>query len=228
LGHRRRIWVGALAIALPLVASASIAATFDPAVFLPPPPASGSPAQQHELGELRQIVAARSADALSQAVSDDRTEDPSIFRVAIGDGFDLAALPATAKLLNDIDGQARDAENAAKKLFRRDRPWIADPSLATCATRGGDHTSYPSGHATMGYAAGVTLAALLPARAPAILLRARSFAENRMVCGMHYRSDIVAGQVLGTTVASTLLRDPAFRAEIDAAEAELKAAHLAP
>lgn len=68
---------------------------------------------------------------------------------------------------------------------------------------------------------------MIPEKAQAILARARDYAENRMVCGMHYRSDIVAGEVLGTTVARELLNNPAYRLEFDAAEKELKAAGLA-
>jgi len=199
----------------------------DPALILPPPPADGSPAQKAELAEVEQAVAARTPEMLAQAKADDALENPMIYKQVLGDGFDFGKLPATAKLFDDVMNAQRTAANDAKKFFSRNRPWVADPSLATCAPRGGDRTSYPSGHATMGFATGVMLAALVPEKAQAILARASGYAENRIVCGMHYRRDIVAGQVIGTTVAVALLRDPAFKPEFDAAEQELKAAHLA-
>ena len=58
------------------------------------------------------------------------------------------------------------------------------------------------------------------------MARANFYAENRLVCGMHFRRDIVAGEVLGTAVALTLMHDADFKAEFDAAEQELKAAHV--
>jgi acid phosphatase (class A) len=199
----------------------------DAARILPPPPADGSPAAKAELAELEQVVATRTPEALAQATEDDATENPTIYRAVIGDGFNLDALPATSKMLADVMREQRAAANRAKAFFHRSRPWVADPDIKTCGKRGDPHTSYPSGHATMGYSVGIVLAALIPEKAQAILTRANGFAENRLVCGMHFRRDIVAGEALGTAVGVALLHNAEFKAEFDAAGQELKAAHLA-
>ena len=223
-----RIAFLALAFAATTIAAAAAPLDIDPARLLPPPPADGSPAAKAERAELDQIVAARTPDALAQATADDEIENPTIYRAVIGEGFDLDKLPATSKMLADVMREQRAAANRAKKFFQRARPWVAEPDLKTCGPRGIDwHSSYPSGHATMGYSVGVILAAAIPEKAQAILTRANGYAENRLVCGMHFRRDIVAGEVLGTTVAVTLLHDQAFKTEFDAAEQELKAAHVA-
>ncbi len=88
--------------------------------------------------------------------------------------------------------------------------------------------SYPSGHATMGYAAAAVLANLMPGNAQVILARASDYAESRLICGVHYRADIDAGQVLGNVLVARLMTKPAFQAELEAARAELTAAHIAP
>ena len=147
---------------------------------------------------------------------------------AMGAGFDLKALPATAKLMAEVRAEEKAAADAAKNRFQRKRPWLIDNSLASCSREDEPLSSYPSGHATMGYSMAVVLADIAPSHAPALLARAKTYAESRLVCGMHFRADIVGGQVLGTAVALELLRNPAFKADRDAAAAELAAAKLAP
>lgn len=203
-------------------------AELDASRILPPPPAEGSAAAASELSELRAVVAARTPATLAQAKSDDETKNASIFADAMGAGFDLKALPATAKLMAEVRAEEKAAADAAKNRFQRKRPWLIDNSLASCSREDEPLSSYPSGHATMGYSMAVVLADIAPSHAPALLARAKTYAESRLVCGMHFRADIVGGQVLGTAVALELLRNPAFKADRDAAAAELAAAKLAP
>ena len=201
---------------------------YDPTRLLPPPPSDNSAATKAELIELKEIEAGRSPAQLARARSDDKTQNASIFAEIIGPGFDLRTLPATAKMFADIRREEQDAATAAKDFFGRSRPWIVDPSMASCSREDAPQSSFPSGHATMGYSMGVVLASLAPEKAQAILARASEYSENRLVCGMHFRRDIVAGQTLGTAIAIELMQSPGFRAEYDAAAIELRVAHFIP
>ena len=203
------------------------AAEIDPARLLPPQPAEGSPAARAELAELHAIEAARTPDLLAHAASDDVTKDASIFAAAMGPGFDLSRLPATARLMGEVRREEKAAADKAKAFFQRKRPWIVDPSLQSCSRDDEPLSSYPSGHATMGYSMALVLADIAPEKGQALLARAQDYADSRLVCGMHMRTDIVAGQVLGTAVALELLHNVSFEADRDAALAELKAAGLA-
>ena len=204
------------------------AADIDPIRLLSPPPADGSARQKAELDELRAIQASRTPGRLSLAAWDDVHEDASLYAPTLGLKFDPAVLPRTAKLLAIVDNDQEVAAKAAKAAFHRHRPWIFDASLVGCPR--GDKpdplTSYPSGHATTGYSIGVVLAALIPDKAADIMARASEYADSRLVCGVHFRSDVAAGQTLGTAVAVMLLKDPALQPQIEAAKAELKAAGL--
>jgi acid phosphatase (class A) len=193
--------------------------------LLPPPPVAGSPQAQAEVAELHAIAGRATPDMMTAAKHDSDDERPDLFNNVLG--FDLMALPATSKLLNDVVQEQSADAGAAKKFFHRDRPWIVDASIASCEMHapGPARTSYPSGHATLAFSTGVVLAALMPDKAQAILERAREYAENRLVCGMHFRTDIMAGQDLGTIVAVRLMQDPHFAAEMDAARAELRSQH---
>jgi acid phosphatase (class A) len=215
-------------VALPAGASPVFLSTayYNPAELLPPPPADGSPSAKAEMDELHRIEKARTADQFARALADDHDEDITAFSQVMGPGFDLKVLPKTAALFADVKAEEKTAAKLAKDYFKRNRPWIIDPSLKSCAQDDPPQSSYPSGHATMGYAMAVILAKLAPEKAQAIMARASEYAENRLVCGMHYRRDIVAGEVLGTVVSAELMTTFGFQEEFDAAKNELRAAHV--
>lgn len=200
-------------------------AEIDAARLLPPPPMAGSAQAKAEIAELHAIAAASTPELVEKARRDDADEKPDMFNAALG--FDVMALPATRKLLSEVAEEEEADSKPAKAYFHRDRPWIVDPSIKTCVAvkPGPAATSYPSGHTTLGFSMGVVLASVMPEKSQLILARASEFGENRLVCGVHFRSDIVAGQEFGTALALRLMEKPAFRAQMDAARAELRAAH---
>ena len=59
----------------------------------------------------------------------------------------------------------------------------------------------PSGHATCAWAIGVTVSALVPAAAPLVLPWALAVSLSRVVLGVHYPLDVVAGATLGSLAA---------------------------
>jgi acid phosphatase (class A) len=197
-----------------------------PARLLPAPPADSSGAGKREVAELHAIENARTPAQFARAKHDDETENASIFADVLGPAFDLAKLPATAKMFAEIRAEEKLAAAQAKDFFKRNRPWIVDASFKSCAQEDKPQSSYPSGHATMGYSFAVVLASIVPSKAQAILARADEYAENRLVCGMHFRKDIVAGQTLGTAVAVEMLQNSNFQADVSASAKELHAAHI--
>jgi acid phosphatase (class A) len=202
---------------------------FDPALLLPPPPRDDGPAAVEGRAELHRIAAAaRTPERLAQAKHDDEVEDVRSIADVLGPAFDLARFPATAKLFADLRNEDSVAAKQAKAFFKRERPWLNDRDLDVCDDRTDVKNSYPSGHATMGYAAAAVLANLMPGNAQVILARATDYAESRLICGVHYRGDVEAGQVLGNVLVARLMTRPAFVAEVETARAELTAAHIAP
>jgi acid phosphatase (class A) len=208
----------------------------NPARLLPPPAADGSDVQQREISVVKNLIHTRSKERYAEAVWDARHEDPTPFAIVIGPGFDLTKLPATAKLLDDVLNDQTVATSEAKDFFKRKFPaaaeqpgdsyreWtcdVADRKPSALPLR-----SYPSGHSTMAYTFGVVLAALIPEKSQAILVRSASYAYSREICGDHYHSDVEAGHVLGTTLGVLLLNNAALKPEIEASKAELRAAQI--
>jgi len=60
--------------------------------------------------------------------------------------------------------------------------------------------SYPSGHATIGYLKALALIEMVPEKREDIFARAEDYAHNRMVCGVHYRSDVEASKLVAYAV----------------------------
>lgn len=82
--------------------------------------------------------------------------------------------------------------------------------------------SYPSGHTTTAYQAGITLATLVPELAPEILARASEAGNDRIVLGVHYPLDIMGGRIDGEAALAARWSDTQYRTEVlEPARAEL-------
>jgi acid phosphatase (class A) len=220
------IAVAAMLFAAPAFAAAHFLAPgqIDPSLILPPPPDDA--ASKAERAELDKIQAEMSPADFARATTDNDNETPTLYQTVLP-AFDLSNLPATAHLMDEVVEEQKAAAKAAKVYFHRTRPYVSDATLKTCEKPDAKpQNSYPSGHAVLAYSTGVVLAALMPSKSQIILARAADYAHERLVCGVHYRSDIVAGQVLGSVVAVELLQNRDFKIDFDAAEAELHAAGL--
>lgn len=240
---RTTAWIALAAMALPAAALAGEPAPaalrapaekpepryLDPADYLPQrvlplPPARESDAETLELAEVKATIAAASAERRERAAWDGEHEDPSAFNAVMG--RDLARLPATWELLVTVQDEAYALTSRAKEAFARQRPYSIDAGVQTCTKvePGKAAKSYPSGHAAVGYSVGWVLARLVPDHAPYILERARDYAESRVVCGVHFRSDVEASHVLATLVAERLIADPRLADQVAKARAELATA----
>jgi acid phosphatase (class A) len=195
----------------------------EPVLLLPPPPAEESMRERADLATVRAAIAADTPERYAQAKWDDGHEDASAFYAVIGGGFDLGALPATAAVLQAAQNDAGFVASEAKAYFSRKRPWAVDPAIKTCDPGDKPLTSYPSGHATVGYTVSLVLAQLMPEKAQAILARAADYAFSRELCGSHFPSDAEASHVVSVAVVSAMVRHAGFREQLAAARKELAA-----
>ena len=86
-----------------------------------------------------------------------------------------------------------------KHLVGRERPSSALAQADPLVHASGP--SFPSGHATTAFAGAVMLACLVGRAVPVLFALATAIAFSRVYVGVHYPSDVLAGAVLGTTVA---------------------------
>ena len=81
--------------------------------------------------------------------------------------------------------------------------------------------SFPSGHASLGWVWALLLAELVPDRTDAILARGYAFGQSRVICGVHWQSDVDAGRIMGAAVAARLHANPEFQSQLQAAAKEV-------
>ncbi|HEX4709837.1 phosphatase PAP2 family protein [Phenylobacterium sp.] len=145
------------------------------------------------------------------------------YACALGAPIDATALPKTYRLLQRIEIDARTVGTPPKDHFNRTRPPIGD-DRPICIKRESwmsTNASYPSGHAMTGWAWGLVLGELAPAKASALLEAGREIGDSRVICGVHYPSDVEAGRLLGAAMVAREHADAEFRADFAAAKAEL-------
>lgn len=197
------------------------------ATFAAPSPAD-SPETRRELDELLALQAARSAAEVAAAQADRKTE---ISRFYAALGFDASSspkLPRVEQLAERVEDDVRIYVRAAKVHFRRLRPHEIEPRLEPCIENVKGDLSYPSGHAAYGWAMYFLLREMVPERKQELEARAREYAHQRMVCGVHFASDLEAGRLAAGRVIDAMVQVPRFREEFRAAAQEMRAALRLP
>lgn len=235
------VFAAALALAAPL----SVAQTPPPAGYvapadapdttriLPLPPKADSPAEAADRAAFTTTRALAGSPRFALATADaDMSDLPAKFACAIGVTLDATNAPTLMMILHRQAADHKWAVDPPKDHFGRPRPFVTaggDAPICTARTEAlARSPSYPSGHSTQSWAAGLILAELAPDRATDILMRARSIGESRVVCGVHYPSDVEEGRTNGSIVVAAEHADPVFRADMDKARAEVSAARATP
>ncbi len=87
-----------------------------------------------------------------------------------------------------------------KRLAGRKRPCAFEPH---CWARllPPDQYSFPSGHTITAFAVSMSLSVFYPGLAPGLLFCALSVAASRVILGMHFLTDVLAGAAIGTALA---------------------------
>jgi undecaprenyl-diphosphatase len=84
-----------------------------------------------------------------------------------------------------------------KKRTNRQRPCAIEPHCwATLLPP--DRFSFPSGHTITAFAVAVSLSAFYPGLAAGLLFCGASIAVSRILLGMHFLSDVIAGALIGS------------------------------
>jgi len=197
--------------------------------LIPPPPATGSAMLALDEEVSRKGLALRGTKRWDLAAKDAELMFPEAadtFSCALGIPITEQGTPHLYMLLRRTLADAGLSTYTAKNKYQRKRPFmknkepICTPDEKELLMKDG---SYPSGHTAIGWTWALILTEIAPERADAILARGRAFGESRRICNVHWHSDVIEGRFMGSAAVARLHANAAFRAEIEAAKAELAA-----
>lgn len=115
--------------------------------------------------------------------------------------------PRSARILSLLNVAIYDATIAtwdSKYVYNRPRPSEVNTRVAPVIPVPGS-PSYPSEHAAAASAAAAVLSYLFPNEAQTFARAAQECSESRLNAGVHYQSDITAGEELGRRVAELVI-----------------------
>jgi len=197
--------------------------------LVPPSPAEGSATLALDEEVSRKALALRNTPRWVLAVEDANLKFPQAagtFSCALNAPITEEDTPFLYMLLRRVMIDAGIATYRAKMKYKRPRPFVVNkepictPEEAEKLSTNG---SYPSGHAAIGWAWALVLCEISPDETDAILGRGWAFGQSRMVCNVHWQSDVLQGRLVGAATVARLHADPTFRVYVEEAKAELAA-----
>jgi acid phosphatase (class A) len=202
----------------------------DSVALLPPPPARGSHEAAADLASYAQMRALEGSARWKLAHDDASLKFPEAanhYACTLGFSVDPETTPHLYTLLHRTVVDAGQSTYPAKQKYNRKRPFedTGDPS---CVPEDEqmlrNNASYPSGHASLGFVWGEVLAEVVPDRAAELRERGYQFGQSRVVCRLHYHSDVDGGRAVGAAVMPALRANEAYRADVAAAKLEAQQA----
>ena len=208
--------------------------------LLPAPPSAHSTSQAHDLYINRQALALQHTARWKQAALDSDLLFPKaahIYACAANVDINQHTTPTLYRLLQKTLVDLGSTPSRAKVHYKRPRPFMQNgqpichltPEEQQQYGRLYQETpedlakdgSYPSGHSAAGWGWALIMSEIVPERKDHILLRGRTYAESRVVCNVHWQSDIIQGKLVGSTTVAALHSNPAFQKDLAQAKKEV-------
>lgn len=197
--------------------------------LVPPPPLEGSAAFALDLEISRLSLVLQGTPRWELAFKDAELHFPAAaeaFSEVIGMSITEEGTPYLYMLLRRSLTDAGLSTYTAKNHYARKRPFmmngkpICTPDDEELLRGDG---SYPSGHTAIGWAWALILCEIFPEHADDIIARGREFGESRVVCNVHWQSDVNEGRFMGAATVACLHADAGFLADLKHAKAEAAA-----
>lgn len=202
----------------------------DGLLVLPEPPKRGSLRQQVDDAVYQESLKYRGTPQWAEAARAEQQKTGFMleyFSQAMGFTLSKTATPDTYALFKGLEkGGIKQSIDRVKDHYKRTRPYAVFKQH-TCSTveqeqKKLDDYSFPSSHATRGWLWALILSELNPARQNELLSRGYQYGQNRVICGIHWQSDVDAGRFIASYLLSRLHADPKFRERLARARVEIQ------
>ncbi len=199
----------------------------DSVSLIPPPPAQGSAEFARDERIYRELLPLEGSSRWRMAAADANLKfpgAPNAFACTLGVSITQSSTPHLYTLLQRTIIDAGQSTSAAKQKYNRQRPFMITGD-DTCVPEDEQllrsNAAYPSGHSSLGFVWGEVLAEVAPERADELRARGYQFSQSRVVCRVHWQSDVDAGRKVGAAVVTRLHQDVEFMTDLAAARAEV-------
>ncbi|NKG36187.1 phosphatase PAP2 family protein [Acinetobacter johnsonii] len=217
--------------------------TVDSALILPPPPEEGSVTKANDDFINKNALMLYRSDRWVQAGYDSNLYFPSAakaFSCAANVDISQEKTPTIYKMLELSLVDLGLSSYSAKNKYQRTRPFMSN-GQGICEISAEDREkygisyienkdklatdgSYPSGHSAIGWGWALIMSEIAPQRANHIFLRGRAFAESRLVCNVHWQSDIIEGKNMAAMTVAQLHTQKQFLKDLAKAQKEYQTA----
>ncbi|MDY6462829.1 acid phosphatase [Acinetobacter faecalis] len=195
---------------------------------LPLPPQENSAGQVRDNAIFQDMQAQKGTARWAQAAIDADLTDEHLgrpFSEAFGLEINEKNTPTLFSMMQKIRSDSNVTTKSAKQHYNRKRPFIS-MKVSTCTPQDEStlksNGSYPSGHTTIGWTYALLLAELRPDRQDEIIQRGYEYGQSRVVCNMHWQSDVDAGRVIEAAQFARLQADSQFQKDLKRAKQELE------
>jgi len=196
--------------------------------LIPPPPAEGSAAFALDQEYAKKAVESKDTARYTQAFVDAELYFPGAvrsFESTLGISISETKTPKLYILMRRVLTDAALSVYAAKNKYQRKRPFMIN-NTPICTPKDEEllrkDGSYPSGHTSIGWAWALVFTEIFPAKTDAILQRGYAFGESRVICNVHWHSDVEMGRIMGAAAVAKLHANAIFQKDLAEAKEEVR------
>lgn len=185
------------------------------------PPPMGSAEQRRDEKVFLKTRSYKDNARWKQAIVDSKaTQKELIQGFSCATGYQLSAenMSNFFKLFAKTSDDAEKLTRKSKKTYKVSRPYIIYGGVSCSKPAGYD---FPSGHAMEGWTAARLLVEYFPERRAAIFAHARSYAESRVICGVHSVSAVEVDEDYSEKLINRLKKLPSFQKDLTTVRSEM-------
>jgi acid phosphatase (class A) len=190
--------------------------------LLPPPAPPNSEGQKRDVSEVLEVQENRTPERAARGLADDIL---SIYRFddVLGPKFEAANIPITDAFFKRLHEDSRTYVMMSKEFWSVPRPVNVSKEVKPLAPVRLP-TAYPSGTTLFGTVTCIVLANMIPEKRFELFERSREFAWGRVVIGVHFPRDLLAGEIGATLIVQGFFQSPEFMKDFQVARTELRQA----